>query len=277
MRPLEIVETPTEGVNLVDPPWKLQPGKVRRSINIIMRNGKAEKTRGTTRLTPTAVFTDQPVPWVRRYYGRQADGTDIKKTHFFSNGRIYVVNDVNGATTQVVSGLVSDARPTSEVMQISGNSVEYVFSGNDRPYFYDGNAGDTWYRSAITQEVVQGVAWLDRLWQFTDKSSTLRYSVTLEPENLTGTDAGEITIGNEKDSYIVGLVVYRDTLFIFKTQSIWYIEGRVPARFEVRRADSYVGCVSRNSIITVEDLVFFVGSDGHMYFFNGIKPRLLDR
>ena len=270
MKPTPIIEQPTGGLNLVDPEHKLREGQVRVSQNFIARNNKVTKIGGTTRYNATAVSGN--ITWAERYYGRTTDGTEIKKAFAFANGTIYVGDDVAGSLASSQGAFQTGTYPESEVIQVSGRSLMFFFNeGLDVPYTYDGNESNSWQKSAITYKFVQGILWLDRLWAFEKNSNQLYYSKTLYPDNFTDTtDAGSILIG-QQESTIVGLVLYGDYLYIFKENSIYYIEGRTPTEFAVRVVNPFLGCNSRLSIINVETAVVFLGSDNELYSFRGTQ------
>lgn len=272
--PLQTVnESPTEGLNRVFPPHLIRPGQVSDSLNLVPMFGRIKKVGGTTRYN-TESANSSPTTWVHRYYSRRADGSETKKVFSYAGDSIYVGNDVAGTLTSVESGFNTGTFPSSEVMQVSGNSILFFFNeGLDVPYTYDGNDGNVWNKSSITQKFVDGVSHLDRLWAFTKSSSTLYFSKTLFPENFDdSTDAGIITIGEEKSEIIEGLIVYGEFLYIFKTKSIWRLQGSTPSTFEVKKVHPFLGLKARRSLINVQSALMFLGNDDELYSFNGTQP-----
>lgn len=275
----QLLTIPDDGLNTVDPSHRIADGQCSVLQNLIPSLGKIYKFPGTQRYTPTPLIN--PITWAERYYGIKADGSFVKKTFCFSNGIIYAVDDVTGALTSVQEGFNTNVRPESVVIQVAENSLMFFFTGEDVPYYYDGNGANQWYKSSITYKFQQGVCWLDRLWAFEKNASTLYYSKTLFPENLTDTtDAGSIIIGNDKDSFSRRIVLLGDTLFIFKNNGIYYIEGRTPSTFAARLVTDKYGLAAKRGITKVLSALAFVNEfDKEVYSFGGTETsiKLLSR
>jgi len=242
--------------------------------NLISRNNKISKFGGTNPYNQTLLSA--PVSWVERYYGKMADGTLKKKMFCFSGNSIYSGDDPSGLLTSRKSGFTSDVMPESCTMQVSGNSVLFLFTGKDIVTYYDGNDGDVWYDSSIAYRFQQGVVWLDRIWAFEEKSSVLKYSKSFYPENFVdSTDAGEITIGSDKDSFIRRIMLLGDTLFIFKNNSFYYIEGRTPSTFGVRLVTTKYGLAAQRGICLCGSALIFVNEfNKEIYSFGGSETSI---
>ena len=271
MKTLTITESPSQGLNRVDPAHLIKPGQVRESKNLLPYFGKLVKTKGTTRYNTTAL--SYPVTWAHRFYGRREDGSESKKSFLFAGGTTYVGNDATGALTAAQGGFQASGYPSDETMQVSGNIVLFFFNdGLDVPYTYDGNDGNVFNKSSITLKPVQGVSWLDRLWVFEKDDNVLYYSKTLYPENFTdSTDAGEATIGIRKGEKIMGLTIYADTLYIFTNYTMYRIEGRTPATFQLRIVHPSLGLAATHALVNVETTMMFLGSDYEIYSSGGTQ------
>lgn len=248
-------------------------------INYIQRFGHAKKIPGTVRYNVTATGNTiaHAVKWAVRYYGIQADGSFVKRTFCYSNGNIYLGNDVTGALTSVYSGLKVDCYPEHVIQQVAGNSRMFLFNGYDTPLYYEGDALGTFYQSAITYKFVQGVIKDDRLWGFTRNSSTLYFSRILYPEDFSVTYGGSIIIGNEKDSFIRRIELLGDDLYIFKNDSIWVLRGSTKASYTVDRVISNMGLLAQRALTQVSSaLVFVCQQDKEIYEFTETpSPRKL--
>lgn len=236
--------------------------------NAIMRDDCVTKIGGTHRGNDTALVSK--ITWTDRYYGRSADGTFIKKAFVHADGKIYLYDEVARTLTSVHTGLTRNTRPESVIMQVAGNSRMYFFNGSNTPIYYEGNDAGTWTESAIESKFVQGVIKDDRLWAFTDKSSSLHFSATLNPEDFSGTDAGEIIIGNDKDSFIRRIELLGDTIYIFKNDSIWALRGDTKATYQVDEIVAHTGLLAQRGLCKVGSaLVFVAQQDKELYEFNG--------
>src|SRR4030042_3608969 len=144
---MQVILLPVDGWNRAKPSHRIEDSQCSVMQNLIARNGKISKFGGTNPYNQTLL--PGPVTWTDRYYGRMADGTFKKKTFCFSENNIYAGDDVTGNLTSCKRGFSSNALPESCVMQVSGNSVMFLFTGKDFPHYHDGNDGNIWYQSAI--------------------------------------------------------------------------------------------------------------------------------
>jgi hypothetical protein len=67
---------------------------------------------------------------------------------------------------------------------------------------------------------------------------------------------------------ITGLVSFKGLLFIFKEDSIWTCSGLTAETFSFSVVLSGIGCHAGHSIVTTENLIYFLGEDG-FYAFDG--------
>ena len=273
---------PVLGLDRVKPVHKLlmtQDGKCKCSImlNYIARDDKVKKTSGTEAYNSTALTN--AVSWVHRSYHKRADNTFVKRTFLFSGGQVYSGDDLTGTLTSRVAGLNAQAIPLSATIQVSENSILYLFTGEDEVQSYDGNGSYVWVKTGINvatgKTVVGAVTHLDRFWYWFKNSSSTIYSTTLKPENFT-TDSDEIIVGQETDSVIMALVVgANETLYIFKNQSIWELYGRTPSTFQFRRITDKYGLASKRAIFGVgSGFVFLNEFDKELYFFGGTESSI---
>ena len=178
--------------------------KCRELLNYVVRNKRCKKIGGTEQYS-SAKSGVSNFPWVHRSYHKRADGTFRKVVFCFGNGAIYSGNDVTGTLTSRKSGFTPTAVPTHATMQVSGNSVMYVFFGElltDEVHSYNGNGSYNFIKTSLNEDlgrvIESGIVHLDRMLYVSKKSSTLAMSKTLKPESL----AIDIIVGKERDSNI---------------------------------------------------------------------------
>lgn len=278
------------GLNRVNPRRELlqtQDGFIECSElqNMLARDKKITKIGGTERyngISDTSVTLDDKIPWVHRSYHKRADNTFRKVVFCFSNGAIYSGNDVTGVLTSRKSGFTATAIPMSATMQVSGNSILYVYMGEeltDEVHSYDGNGAFQFEKTTLNEDlgrvIESGVVHLDRMWYVSKTSSTLAYSTTLKPEDLS-TDAADIIIGQETDSVIRRVMVgANETLYIFKNQSIWQLFGRTVSTFQFRQITDKYGLASKRGIHPVgSGFIFLNEFDNELYFFGGTEASI---
>lgn len=231
------------------------------------------KVPGANRYNSTSVGSFG-VSSMTRYYAQDKS----RKNFFFSGGRVYFI-DENGNASEVLSLFDVNAYPTFVEMQVSSAHILYFMEGiSTGMYSHDGNMANAWTKEeAVTLNFVDAVSWLDRLWGFEENSEDLYFSVNLAPTDFTdSTDAGVITIGARRGSKLQRIVVGKDdNLYIFKTDSIWVIEGKTPSEFRVRELSPNMGLAARRSLQKVNEGMVGLMSDYEVYSFDGNSFKLL--
>ena len=252
-----------------------------QDINVLSREnlmviGQSEKERyvkkvsGTRRYNATSVGS-YPVVSMARYLSKT-----ITKSFFFSGGSVYYI-DPNGNTTQLspVGGLGvfdQNAIPVFIGMRVSGSDILYFIEGiNTGMYSYDGNIGNAFTKEiAVTLNFVDAVEYLDRMFAFEEDSEDLYFSKNLDPTNFTdSSDAGVITIGARRGSKNQKLAVLNETLYIFKNDQVYVLEGRTPSEFQVRLVIPDKGLGARYSLAKVEGVLVGLMSDFEVWSFSG--------
>ncbi len=231
-----------------------------------------KKLPGASRYNSTSVGS-MPVTAMFRYYSK----ANMRKNFFFSNGKLYFIDDL-GNTTELVSVFAPTAYPSFASMRVSGNDVGLMSEGiSAGMYSYDGNGSNTWVKeTGVTQNFVQILPFIDRIFAFEEDSEDLAFSKNLDPTNFTdSTDAGVITIGARRGSKIMAIGILAETLFIFKSDSIYVLEGRTPSEFQVRELVPNLGLAARRSLQNVEGGFMGLMSDYEVYSFGGTRDSLV--
>jgi hypothetical protein len=237
--------------------------------NFILRDGTAWQMPGTNRYNQTALTGI--IRMIARYYGVKADGSFVKNMFVFSNGKLYLGNDVTGVLEMVKDGLYNfPCYPETLTLQVAGNSRMYFYDGNNYPVYYEGDDEGTIHDSSITYKFVQAVVKDDRVWGFEKNSSTLVFSRNLYPEDYSATYAGEIIIGNERDSFIRRIALLGNDLYIFKNDSIWVLRGSTKATYDVDVVIPNMGLLAQRALCMVGSAIVLVcQQDKEIYQFNG--------
>lgn len=266
-----IAVLPVGRINRVDPPDEMDSMDVQMRENFLV-NGIG-KARVNKKMPGSKRFTDGDIgstySWGTRYY----DGNTAKTFAYTEDGKLYHI-DPNGAETAKLTGLGLNKKPaqlTSEIMKVAALNMIYFGEGENGVHSHDGGAGHTWVKEqGISLNPVDMVSHLDRMFYIEDDSEDLIFSANLDPIDITSaTDAGIITIGAKRGSKIQKLLLLNETLYIFKEDSIWVLEGRSPSTFQVREVHPSLGVSARASCINTETGVIFLGSDFEFYAFGG--------
>jgi hypothetical protein len=232
---------------------------------------KVKKFAGSDRYNSNSVGS-LPVVWASRYYTK----ANKRKNFFFSGGTLYHIDDL-GNTSSLITTFSPTAYPVSVEMRVSDVDILYFMEGvNTGMYSHDGNDSNVFTKeTAVTLNPVGAVSWLDRMWVFEEDSEDLYFSKNLEPTNFTdSTDAGIITIGAKRGSKIQQIVVYKETLFIFKTDSIWAIQGKTPSEFSVVEVHPTMGLAARRSLVATSSVLMGYMSDYEVYSFAGTQESM---
>ena len=262
--------SPTGRINRRDKPDEIGDDEVLSRENFIVigtKNKKNKKIPGSDRLNATSAGTP-PFVWAQRYY---TGGAFRKSFAYNQNGTLYHIAD-NGTLTSLITTFSPLAYPSSAIMKVSGNDILYFAEGiANSIYSYDGNAGNTFTREgSVTLTPVIMISHLDRLWVVEEDSDSVNFSVNLNPVNFTdSTDAGTISIGAKRGSKIQALAILNETLYIFKSDSIWALLGKTPSEFTVVEVHPFRGIAARRSMQNVESAIIFLGDDYEFYSFGG--------
>ena len=143
-------------------------------------------------------------------------------------------------------------------------------------YSHDGNLSNNFrIETAVTRNFVWMVSFLDRMFAFEEDSEDLYFSANLVPTDFTNsTDAGLITIGAKGGSKIQAIAILNETLYIFKNDSIYVLQGRTPSEFTVREVATDIGLGARYSLVNVEGGLIGLMSDFELWSFQGDRASM---
>jgi len=280
--PLPIKEISVIGnINRRDLRDMLKKGDVLARENFIVYGiadaKRLKKTPGSDRYTSAEIGTTYTSGY--RYYNG-----NVGKTYAYNDGtkKLYFI-DENGIETSVLDVPAvpgTPSYPCFETIRVSGNNVMLFSDGVNPIYTYDGNIGNTFAVGAdITTLPVDMLAYLDRIFAFEENSDVL-----LGSENVTNggsptqfssaTDSFEITIGAKRGSKLMRIVFWLGTVYLFKDDSIWVLEGNTPSSFSVREIVPNLGLAARRGIAVGRNAIYFLGSDFEVYQFQGTVASL---
>ena len=229
-----------------------------------------KKVPGSSRYNSTSVGSSG-ISWADRYYS-----INNRKNFFFSGGKLYFI-DENGNTTEGLAFFNVNAVPCSASFRVSSADVMYFSAGDGTGmYSHDGNIGNAWQKEiSVTNNFVGMISFLDRIFAFEEDSEDLYFSVNLEPTDFTdSTDAGIITIGAKGGSKIQAIAILNETLYIFKNDSIYVLQGKTPSEFTVREVATDIGLGARHSLVNVEGGLIGLMSDFELWSFGGTRETM---
>ena len=185
-------------------------------------------TRAATGTTAANHALDDVVSesWTERDTGRTSAGKySFERYNFDGNEKIIVVDGVNAPTIFNSSLSATDVSESS----VAGSTIVVAFKSH---MFYAG------------------------------KSSTPQTLVFSEPFDEDGFQSGDGAGTIKVDDNIVGLKVFRDSLFIFCENRIFKMTGSTVSDFAIQPVTRDIGCVNRDTIQEFAGDLLFLGPDG---------------
>ena len=174
----------------------------------------------------------------------------------------HVLDDVVSETwTEIDTGRTSAGKYNFERFNFDGNEIIIVVDGTNAPTVFNSSLSAT----DVSESSVAGstiVAGFKSHMFYAGKSSTpqtLVFSVPFDEDDFTsGSGAGTIKV----DDNIVGLKVFRDSLFIFCENRIFKLVGSTLSDFAIQPVTRNIGCVNRDTIQEFAGDLLFLGPDG---------------
>lgn len=176
---------------------------------------------------------------------------------------------LNGTAWTDITGAISMS-PASDTLVsfLSMNNLLIGHDGKNAPWTWDGSAGSIALLAGSPPTASMGIVWQNRVFfaGVPTARTRLYYSDLGNPSLYGASNYIDIPSPYDGDE-ITGLAVLYGNLIIFKRYSIYIIQGDAPENFVISKTNSAVGCVSQYSVISVDNLVYFV-SDKGLYAMN---------
>ena len=177
------------------------------------------------------------------------------------------------AANHAVDDVVSESwteRDTGRTSAGKYSFERYNFDGNEKIIVVDGANAPTIFNSSlsatdVSESSVAGstivVAFKSHMF-YAGKSSTPQTLVFSEPFDEDGFNSGDGAGTIKVDDNIVGLKVFRDSLFIFCENRIFKMTGSTLSDFAIQPVTRDIGCVNRDTIQEFAGDLLFLGPDG---------------
>lgn len=203
--------------------------------------------------------------WCRHYY---SNGT--KRTLFAHGTTLYAVNDVDGTTSAVKTGLSSSA---TRYRYAKMNDKTIVVNGFDQPFEVDSALAVTTLTSVpfVPNNVV---VWKNRAF-FTQPSDPTRiFYSDLADETVYPSVNFLYAPAPKTADPITAMTIFQDNLIVFTSETKYIINGYDVASFTLRQALGTKGALAQEGITQDRNFIYFV-SDDDIYAFNGATDQLL--
>ena len=175
----------------------------------------------------------------------------------------------NHALDDVVSESWTE-RDTGRTSASKYSFERYNFDGNEKIIVVDGTNAPTIFNSSlsatdVSESSVAGstivVAFKSHMF-YAGKSTTPQTLVFSEPFDEDGFQSGDGAGTIKVDDNIVGLKVFRDSLFIFCENRIFKMTGSTLSDFAIQPVTRDIGCVNKDTIQEFAGDLLFLGPDG---------------
>ena len=177
------------------------------------------------------------------------------------------------AANHAVNDVVSESwteRDTGRTSAGKYSFERYNFDGNEKIIVVDGANAPTIFNSSlsatdVSESSVAGstivVAFKSHMF-YAGKSSTPQTLVFSEPFDEDGFQSADGAGTIKVDDNIVGLKVFRDSLFIFCENRIFKMTGSTLSDFAIQPVTRDIGCVNKDTIQEFAGDLLFLGPDG---------------
>ena len=177
------------------------------------------------------------------------------------------------AANHAVDDVVSESwteRDTGRTSAGKYSFERYNFDGNEKIIVVDGANAPTIFNSSlsatdVSESSVSGstivVAFKNHMF-YAGKSTTPQTLVFSEPFDEDGFQSGDGAGTIKVDDNIVGLKVFRDSLFIFCENRIFKMTGSTLSDFAIQPVTRDIGCVNKDTIQEFAGDLLFLGPDG---------------
>ena len=246
--------------------------------NWLARDGVLKKPQGNE-----SVVTDLgSIPrWIQRYSSIESSVVSPKTFVYTENGKIRVLDDNAGTSSEVKDQLNTNAYPKSQLFKTGEQNKMFIVDGEGL-YSHDGNNDNTFIKVDLVDsdgnsvEPIDVIEHKDRL--IVISKTSIFISKNLEPEVFDdATDSIQIIVGSGRGSNLA-LGKIEDKLYIFNSEGIYGLDGDVisalASTFEVRLVDERKIIAGRTAV-TVEKAIVFLADDFELWSWNGSTSELL--
>jgi hypothetical protein len=208
------------------------------------------------------------VKGARRFYPQNNQFS----TMFAHDQDIYVVDDTDGSTSSLKSGLNANA---TRYRFAQFDDAMFVVNGLDTMQRSTGGAFADVTASPSVASIV--VAHKNRLFTVSagDKNR-IEFSEAADYETWESTNFIYVPTPKSSDP-ITALYSFQDTLVVLTANDKYVIYGDDLATFQVKQSLGQKGAVSQEAVTADENYLYFVNSDGHVYRWNGSRDEQISR
>lgn len=192
-----------------------------------------------------------------------------KKTVIFADTNAYTVDDANGTTSSIQSGMSSGA--TKYRARMVQDAIYWV-NGVDKPYKYDFSTVTQITASPYIPSLIEEHKGL-LFFVDADDKTRLYYTNFAEYDTFTSTDFIYVPAPKSYDS-LTALAKLNGVLYQFANRNKFQLLGSDNATFDLEEATSQRGTFSQESLVYDANFIYHADEEG-IWQFNGTSERNL--
>ena len=263
----------SHGLNDKSSPMAIEDGESPDEQNVVFTvDGAVQKRKGHSKFNATSIPGNESITGMA--YFRQSNGNDWLVCTS-TNSNVYTSTNQSGTLTRI-SGVASWAT--------SANNLSAFDTARDLFIFTDGSGSNPpwkWDPNGTTSDVTKVVA---KLGGSPSNSNIIKYhknhvilantaSSTISFSNLGAIetyDPGDaIEVATNDGSTVTALWEQLDGLYIGKRRSIFRMDGSSRNDFAIHKLVDGIGPINHQSVVVIDNICYFLGSDGHIYVYDG--------
>ena len=238
------------------------------------RQGGYTKIKGYTKFTSDEVPGDGKILAIKAVNStlavaaRKVDADAITNVSGLSSGdsgkTAYYTGTSAGWTFRAVSANTNGGKVYQATFNFDGDTKTVFVDGTNYPGIYNSNGNGMTFLSSSSTNIntdIEGAELVSifKSTAFYSKGATIYFTAPFTVDNFSAADgAGTINVGND----VTGMVVFREQLIIFTTDSIKRLTGTTQADFQLAPITDKIGCVSADTIQEFGGDIIYLAPDG---------------
>ena len=229
------------------------------------KEGGYSKIKGYEKYSDTAVPGSGPILALKvissgRYVVARKNASNFTQ-YYYGTGTTWVSMATSASTNGEKARHVEyNLDGYDKVIFVDGTNFPAVYntSGNTFDFFKNDGSGDTYDIGTDDPSGAENVA-IYKNTAFYSKGNTIYFTAPFSVHDFSAANgAGSINVGQD----VTGLVVFRDQLIIFTTNSIKRLTGSTAADFQISPITDRIGCINGDTIQEVGGDIMYLAPDG---------------
>lgn len=221
------------------------------------KEGGYSKIKGYEKFSTTAVTGSGPILALKVV----SSGRMVVARKNASNYTQYYYGTGTTWTSMATSAGTNGGKARHAEFNLDGDDKVVFVDGTNYPVVYNTSGNTATFMTSANSTDVSGAEHVAvfKGTAFYAKGNNIYFTAPFTVDNFSAANgAGSINVGND----VTGLVVFRDQLIIFTTDSIKRLTGNTSADFQVSPITDRIGCVNGDTIQEVGGDIMYLAPDG---------------